>query len=75
MCNDVEASALQYLTYWRMTQANERFLTTDQSVAQVAERCGYRSEVAFAKAFKKHFGYGPGQARKQDITPALLGQR
>lgn len=61
----VEMSPIQYLTHWRMTQANERFLTTNQSVAQVAASCGYRSEVAFAKAYKKHFGHGPGQARKK----------
>jgi AraC-like DNA-binding protein len=60
----VEMTPMQYLTRWRMTRANELFLTTEQSVAQVAERCGYQSEVAFAKAFKKHFGYGPGHARK-----------
>ncbi|MBI1194909.1 MAG: helix-turn-helix domain-containing protein [Gammaproteobacteria bacterium] len=58
-------SPMQYLTRWRMTQANELFLTTEKSVAQVAERCGYQSEVAFAKAFKKQFGYGPGRARRE----------
>ena len=61
----VEITPMQYLTHWRMTQANELFLTTEQSVAQVAEQCGYQSEAAFAKAFKKQFGYGPGMARKQ----------
>jgi len=60
----VEMSPMQYLTHWRMTQANELFITTEQSVGQVAEQCGYQSEPAFAKAFKKQFGYGPGQARK-----------
>jgi AraC-like DNA-binding protein len=60
-----EMTPMQYLTRWRMTLANERFLTSDESVAQVAESCGYRSEVAFAKVFKKHLGYGPGEARKK----------
>jgi len=61
----VEMTPMSYLTHWRMTQAYEIFLTSEQSVAQVAEQCGYQSEVAFAKAFKKHFGFGPGQARKE----------
>lgn len=61
----VEMTPMQYLTHWRMTQANEQFLTSSQSVSQVAESCGYQSEAAFAKAFKKHFGYGPGYARSQ----------
>jgi AraC-like DNA-binding protein len=65
----VEISPMQYLTRWRMTQANELFLNTEQSVAQVALQCGYQSEVAFAKAFKKHFGYGPGRVRKFRAVP------
>ncbi|MFC1747857.1 AraC family transcriptional regulator [Pseudomonadota bacterium] len=68
----VEMSPMQYLTHWRMTQANERFLTTEQSVAQVAEQCGYQSEPAFAKAFKKQFGYGPGQARKAKASTIFV---
>lgn len=61
----MEMTPMQYLTRWRVTLANERFLTSDESVAQVAESCGYQSEVAFAKVFKKHFGFGPGEARKK----------
>ena len=60
----VEMTPMQYLTRWRMAQAKLRFQTTDHSVAQVAASCGYQSEAAFAKAFKKQFGYGPGHARK-----------
>lgn len=64
----VEMTPMQYLTHWRMTLANELFITSGQSVAQVAEACGYQSEAAFAKAFKRVFGYGPGKARKQPDT-------
>ena len=60
----VEMTPMQYLTRWRMAQAKLHFQTTDHSVAQVAASCGYQSEAAFAKAFKKQFGYGPGHARK-----------
>jgi len=35
-------------------------------VPEVAERCGYRSEAAFARAFKRIMGYGPGEARRRD---------
>jgi AraC-like DNA-binding protein len=56
---------MQYLTRWRMTLANDRFLHTGESVAQVAVQSGYESEAAFSKAFKKHFGYGPGAARRK----------
>ncbi|MEJ2694016.1 MAG: AraC family transcriptional regulator [Candidatus Thiodiazotropha sp.] len=63
----MEMTPMQYLTRWRMTLANERFLTSNESVAQVAESSGYRSEVAFSKVFKKHLGYGPGEARKKRV--------
>jgi AraC family transcriptional activator of mtrCDE len=34
-------------------------------VLAVAERCGYRSDAAFAKVFKKHMGVGPGAVRRR----------
>ncbi len=58
-------SPMLYLTRWRMTLANELFLNTPQSVEQVAEKVGYESGIAFAKAFKREFGYGPGAVRKK----------
>ncbi len=61
-------SPMLYLTRWRMTLANERFLTTAESVDQVAEKVGYQSGIAFAKAFKRHFGYGPGAARRAGLS-------
>jgi AraC-like DNA-binding protein len=60
----VGLSPMQYLSRWRMSKAHELFLDSNHSVAQVAERSGYQSEAAFAKAFKRQFGYGPGAARK-----------
>lgn len=63
----VAMTPMQYLTHWRMTQAHELFKSSQQSVAQVAANSGYQSEVAFAKAFKKHFGYGPGQVRRKQV--------
>lgn len=61
----VGMAPIQYLTHWRMTQAHEIFISTHESVARVASSSGYQSEVAFAKAFKKHFGYGPGEVRRK----------
>jgi AraC-like DNA-binding protein len=34
------------------------------SLATVAERVGYASDVAFSKAFKRHVGIGPGSFRR-----------
>jgi AraC-like DNA-binding protein len=42
-----------------------RWLETEQpSVLEVAERCGYQSEAAFSKAFKRMTGVGPGEYRR-----------
>jgi AraC-like DNA-binding protein len=55
---------LQYLTRWRMRRAHEWLTAGTDSVARIAERCGYESEAAFAKVFKRHVGVGPGAARR-----------
>ncbi|WP_330180578.1 AraC family transcriptional regulator [Nocardia sp. NBC_01503] len=52
-----------YLTWWRMTLAARMLRDTDALVRVVAERCGYTSEFAFAKAFKREFGVAPGRYR------------
>lgn len=62
----VGITPMQYVTCWRMQLAHERLATTKASVTEVAEQSGYQSEVAFAKAFKKHFGFGPGVVRKKN---------
>ena len=47
-----------------------RLLDERASIAQVAERVGYRSEAAFAKAFKKVMGMQPGAWRRRAEVPA-----
>ncbi len=56
---------LQYLTRWRMRRAHEWLAAGTESVARIAERCGYDSEAAFAKVFKRYAGIGPGALRRQ----------
>jgi AraC family transcriptional activator of mtrCDE len=58
---------MQYLTKWRMREAQTLLKTTTLSIAHIAERCGYDSETAFRKAFKKTIGTPPGQARRAQI--------
>jgi AraC-like DNA-binding protein len=61
----VGIAPLQYLTRWRMRRAHEWLTISSESVARIAERCGYESEAAFAKVFKREVGVGPGAARRQ----------
>jgi AraC-like DNA-binding protein len=54
---------MQYLTNWRMQLAANHLRSGTESVADVAERVGYRSESAFSRAFKKAVGAPPSQWR------------
>ncbi|MFE5868169.1 AraC family transcriptional regulator [Streptomyces roseifaciens] len=56
---------LAYLTWWRMTTAGRLLREGDAPLRAVAERAGYTSEFAFAKAFKREYGVAPGRYRKQ----------
>lgn len=56
-------SPIDYLTRWRMQNAWRWLQEEELSMAEVAERCGYETEAAFAKAFKRIIGIGPGEAR------------
>ncbi|AKT41920.1 AraC family transcriptional regulator [Chondromyces crocatus] len=55
---------MQYLAEWRMAKAAQWLRETGDSIATIAERAGYLSEVAFSKAFKRWRGIGPGAYRR-----------
>ncbi len=57
-------SPMVYLARWRMHQAAGLLRDGQESVATVAERVGYESEAAFAKAFKREVGVSPGAYRR-----------
>jgi AraC-like DNA-binding protein len=56
---------LAYLTWWRMTTAARLLRESPASLREVAARCGYGSEYAFGKAFKRAYDVAPGQYRAQ----------
>ncbi|MCU1640154.1 MAG: transcriptional regulator, AraC family [Nocardia sp.] len=56
---------LTYLTWWRMITAARLLDRTDSPIHTIAQRCGYSSEYAFSKAFKREYGLPPGQYRRQ----------
>lgn len=60
----LQQSPIQYLTHWRMTQAQTLLQDPRQSVRGVAERLGYQTEASFRRCFKRVHGYGPGQVRR-----------
>jgi len=55
---------MQYLTRWRLAVAARSLRSTAEPIARVAERCGYESEAAFNRAFKREFGLPPAAWRR-----------
>ncbi|WP_091531525.1 AraC family transcriptional regulator [Microlunatus soli] len=54
---------IRYLAAWRMHVAGDLLGSTTLGVAAVARRVGYESEEAFSRAFKRHTGRSPRDAR------------
>jgi AraC-like DNA-binding protein len=55
---------MQYVTRWRMRVAVNTLQDEGATVAQLADRLGYRSEAAFARAFKRVTGVAPGSIKR-----------
>lgn len=60
----VGVTPIEYLTRWRMVQAELALRNPQVSVAQAASDAGYETEAAFRKAFKRVHGIGPGMLRR-----------
>jgi AraC-like DNA-binding protein len=65
--------AMQYVTTWRMHVARASLQEGDATVAQLADELGYRSEAAFARAFKRVIGTPPGAVRRAGSPVLALG--
>jgi AraC-like DNA-binding protein len=57
--------AMQYVTRWRMHVALSSLREERTTVAELASQLGYRSEAAFARAFKRVLGVSPGAVKRQ----------
>ncbi len=56
--------AMQYVTRWRMHVGLHALTDEGVTVGQLADRLGYGSEAAFARAFKRVMGVPPGAVRR-----------
>lgn len=59
----VGSSPIEYVRQWRMCVAADFMQGSGLSLDTVAERVGYRSTTAFARAFKHAHGVSPAQMR------------
>ena len=65
---------MQYVARWRMELALSALRDGDATVGELARRLGYRSEAAFARAFKRIVGMPPGAVRRQPAAdPFSIG--
>jgi AraC-like DNA-binding protein len=60
--------AMAYVTRWRMQVAVSALRDEGATVAELADRLGYRSEAAFSRAFKRVIGVAPGALRRGELA-------
>jgi AraC-like DNA-binding protein len=65
----VGQTPVSYLAAWRMQKAAYLLEMGTLSIAQVAERVGYASDLAFAKAFRRLIGMPPGAYARRHTRP------
>ncbi len=61
---------MQYLAAWRMQVAKYLLRQTNLTIADIASRTGYASEVAFNHAFKRYVGDPPVAWRNAEVRGA-----
>ena len=54
-----------YLTIWRMLKARDLLEASPLPIDAIGAQVGYESQAAFTRAFRRHFGHGPGAARRR----------
>lgn len=57
----------EYVIQLRMERAKELLHTTDDTIAEVAEKSGYESEYYFSRKFKEYTGVSPRQYRRKSF--------
>ena len=55
----------EYLRKLRINHAIDLLTTTDQSIATIAQKCGFSDSAHLIKLFKNETGYTPSKYRKE----------
>lgn len=59
----------EYMTKMRMQRACELLATSELSVREVADACGYPDQLYFSRVFRANFGISPSKYREEQIFP------
>lgn len=57
----------EYLLSLRMKRAAYLLVATQESIAEIANQCGYQGSSTFYRVFKKYYGMPPGQYRTDGV--------
>ncbi len=60
-----QLTPVQYLMQYRIEQATKKLLTSNLSITQIAELCGFNNVSYFIKTFKAFRGVSPAEFRKR----------
>ena len=63
----VRMTPMQYLEEYRLKQAAQQLLSDTDTLAAIAEKCGYYDEFHLSRNFKRHYGMSPREYKKQTI--------
>ena len=59
----------EFIIKTRISAAENLLISTDTSIAQIAQECGFSSQSYFCYSFKKHIGISPNEFRKTHLYP------
>lgn len=65
--NTFHVTPFGYMLERRINLGRQLLLSTDLTLARIAERCGFYSEFHFSKLFKKRCGLSPKQFRRRTL--------
>lgn len=65
----VHRSPIDYLNYYRIECASYFLISSDMTIAEIAQHCGYNDSSFFIKQFKKYKGTTPKQYRLHPVLP------
>ena len=57
---------IEYLNYYRIEQAGERLIFTENSITEIALDCGFHDMSYFSKTFSRYKGLSPSAFRKKE---------
>ena len=65
---------LGYLRARRFSRATQELRDSTRSIAEIAERCGFKSQQSFTAAFTQRFSTSPAKFRAQPFTEASFDE-